>query len=76
MRQLEPPKICKETYHAYNLGIDRFSQNPPTRCDVVNNFIKRCPFDFFALEIGYRVHEIKSNTTLAQFPDEQFFLFR
>ena len=61
-------------YHAYNLRVNSLCEDTSSRRDVIDNFVKCCSFDFFALQIGHGVHEVESDATLSQFTDEQLLL--
>jgi len=61
-------------YRADDLRIDRLGKNAAPCSDVVDQFSEGRPLHFLALQIGDRVEKVETQTTLAQFSDEQLFL--
>lgn len=63
-----------QSYHADDLWVNWLSQNSPTRCDVVHQFIKCAALHLLPLQVGHRVEEIESHTALPKLPQEQVLL--
>lgn len=63
------------TCHLNDFRIHRFGEDAPVSCNVVNQLIECCSFDFLSLEVSHGVEKVEGNTTLAKLPDEQFFVF-
>jgi len=60
--------------HGDDLRVDSLGETAFGYAYVVDDFVEAGPLDLFAFQVGHRVHEVKDNTALLEFFDEQFLL--
>lgn len=65
----------KRAHHISDLWVCGLHQHTSVGRNIVHKFIEGGPLDLLALQVCYRVQEVKDDAALLKFLGEQFLLF-